>query len=151
MSAREEMIAHYRAVRERMKPRPAVKPVPVAKDDPAVEIVFVNDPPVNLSALKRRISLSDVFTAVAGHYEISLVDLASERRTNKVSRARQMAFTVARELTLCSYPYIAAALNKDHSTAIHGDQITRLRMQSDAKIREDFETICQAVREAKKN
>lgn len=150
MSARSEMIAHYRAVRERMQPRPQIKAVEPPQPQ-SVEIVFVNEPPINLSVLKRRISLNDVFAAVAGHYEISLIDLASERRTKKLARARQMAFCVAREVTLNSYPQMAAALNKDHTTALYADHITRERMQSDPNLREDFETICRNVREAKKS
>lgn len=149
MSARSEMIAHYRAVRERMQPRPQIKAVEPSPSPTAVEIVFVNEPPINLSVLKRRISLNDVFAAVAGHYEISLIDLASERRTKKLARARQMAFCVAREVTLASFPQMAAAINKDHSTAVYADQITRERMQSDEQMRDDFNTICDAIRASK--
>lgn len=148
MSARSEMIAHYRAVRERMQPRPQIKAVEPPPPQ-SVEIVFVNEPPINLSVLKRRISLNDVFAAVAGHYEISLIDLASERRTKKLARARQMAFCVAREVTLASFPQMAAAINKDHSTAVYADQITRERMQSDEQMRDDFNTICDAIRASK--
>lgn len=148
MSARSEMIAHYRAVRERMRPRPQIKSVEPPQPQ-SVEIVFVNEPPINLSVLKRRISLNDVFAAVAGHYEISLIDLASERRTKKLARARQMAFCVAREVTLASFPQMAAAINKDHSTAVYADQITRERMQSDEQMRDDFNTICDAIRASK--
>lgn len=147
MSARSEMIAHYKAVRERMRPRP--QPAQPPQQQPAVEIVFVNEPEINLSFLKRRISLNDVFVAVAGHYEISLIDLASERRTKKLARARQMAFCVAREVTLASFPQMAAAINKDHSTAVYADQITRERMQSDEQMRDDFNTICDAIRASK--
>ena len=148
MSARSEMIAHYRAVRERMQPRPQIKAVEPPQPQ-SVEIVFVNEPPINLSVLKRRISLNDVFAAVAGHYEISLIDLASERRTKKLARARQMAFCVAREVTLASFPQMAAAINKDHSTAVYANQITRERMQSDEQMRDDFNTICDAIRASK--
>lgn len=148
MSARSEMIAHYRAVRERMQPRPQIKAVEPPQPQ-SVEIVFVNEPPINLSVLKRRISLNDVFAAVACHYEISLIDLASERRTKKLARARQMAFCVAREVTLASFPQMAAAINKDHSTAVYADQITRERMQSDEQMRDDFNTICDAIRASK--
>lgn len=148
MSARSEMIAHYKAVRERMQPRPQLKAVEPPQPQ-SVEIVFVNEPPINLSVLKRRISLNDVFAAVAGHYEISLIDLASERRTKKLARARQMAFCVAREVTLASFPQMAAAINKDHSTAVYADQITRERMQSDEQMRDDFNTICDAIRASK--
>ena len=148
MSARSEMIAHYRAVRERMQPRPQIKAVEPPQPQ-SVDIVFVNEPPINLSVLKRRISLNDVFAAVAGHYEISLIDLASERRTKKLARARQMAFCVAREVTLASFPQMAAAINKDHSTAVYADQITRERMQSDEQMRDDFNTICDAIRASK--
>ena len=114
------------------------------------EIVFIEDKSVDLSFLRRRIRMNDILFAVASHYELSLIDLASERRTKKLARARQMAFCVARELTLSSYPQMAAALNKDHTTALYADHITRERMQSDPKLREDFETICRNVREAKK-
>lgn len=148
MSARSEMIAHYKAVRERMQPRPQIKAVEPPQPQ-SVEIVFVNEPPINMSVLKRRISLNDVFAAVAGHYEISLIDLASERRTKKLARARQMAFCVAREVTLASFPQMAAAINKDHSTAVYADQITRERMQSDEQMRDDFNTICDAIRASK--
>ena len=153
MSARAEMIAHYKAVRERMQPRPQLKVVEASPSPPAepVEpsIVFIEDKSIDLSFLKRRIRMNDILFAVASHYELSLIDLASERRTKKLARARQMAFCVARELTLNSYPQMAAALNKDHTTALYADHITRERMQSDQTLREDFETICRTVREAK--
>lgn len=153
MSARAEMIAHYKAVRERMQPRPQLKIVEAPPAEPAAEpeIVFIEDKSVDLSFLRRRIRMNDILFAVASHYDLSLIDLASERRTKKLARARQMAFCVARELTLNSYPQMAAALNKDHTTALYADHITRERMQSDPKLREDFETICRNVREAKKS
>jgi chromosomal replication initiation ATPase DnaA len=44
---------------------------------------------------------------------------------------------------------MAAAINKDHSTAVYADQITRERMQSDEQMREDFNTICDAIRASK--
>lgn len=152
MSARAEMIAHYKAVRERMQARPQLKVVETQPAEPAEpEIVSIEDKSIDLSFLRRRIRMNDILFAVASHYELSLIDLASERRTKKLARARQMAFCVARELTLSSYPQMAAALNKDHTTALYADHITRERMQSDPTLREDFETICRNVREAKKS
>lgn len=158
MSARQDFAAHYKAVRARMQPKIAVPSKPVLslvaeqiqpEPPPKPEIIFVNDPPINLAAVRKRVTMSDVANAVSRHYGMSMIDLMSDRRTQPLARARQMMFCVAREVTLLSYPSMALAMNRDHTTAIHADRITRLRMQDDEQLRSDFEAICSAVRTSK--
>lgn len=58
--------------------------------------------------------------------------LLGRRRTQRIAMARQLAMYLCRSLTSASYPLIAQALNRDHSTAIWGAESIRCRMARDA-------------------
>lgn len=69
-----------------------------------------------------RISGNDVIRAVSEYYKLSLKDLHSEARYRSVSRPRQVAFYLMKELCYhLSYPAIGRMLgNRDHTTVLHG-------------------------------
>ena len=63
---------------------------------------------------------------------VRLVDLKSERRTQRIAFARQVAMYLCRKLTESSFPAIGAGFGRDHSTVIHAYNIIARRVNNDA-------------------
>jgi len=73
-----------------------------------------------LVAQSRQVSIDNIQKTVADYYRLKMAELLSKKRTRNLSRPRQIAMTLARELTTMSLPEIGYAFGgKDHSTIIH--------------------------------
>lgn len=99
-----------------------------------------------LVAQSRQISIDNIQKTVADYYRIKIADMLSKRRTRNLTRPRQIAMTLARELTPMSLPEIGNSFGgKDHSTVIHACQtITALRM-SDTTMDADYKILLQTL------
>jgi len=99
-----------------------------------------------LVAQSRQISIDNIQKTVADYFRIKIVDMLSKRRTRNLTRPRQIAMTLARELTPMSLPEIGNAFGgKDHSTVIHACQtITTLR-SSDTAMDSDYKILLQTL------
>src|SRR5213075_723132 len=64
-------------------------------------------------------SVSSIQEAACSTLGVSRQDLLSHKRTARVSRARQLAIYLTRELTSLSLAQIAREFNRDHSTVLH--------------------------------
>lgn len=86
----------------------------------------------------KQVSIENIQRTVAEYYKIKVADLLSKRRTRSVTRPRQMAMALAKELTNHSLPEIGDAFGgRDHTTVLHAcKKIVELR-ESDSNIRED--------------
>ena len=101
--------------------------------------VFIRECLKDLLALHdKQVSIDNIQRTVADYYKIKVADLLSKRRTRSVTRPRQMAMALAKELTNHSLPEIGDAFGgRDHTTVLHAcRKIVELR-DSDAGIRED--------------
>lgn len=100
-----------------------------------------------LIAQSRQISIDNIQKTVADYYHIKMADLLSKKRTRNLTRPRQTAMSLARELTAMSLPEIGNAFGgKDHSTVIHACKtITGLRA-SDTTIDADYKILLQTLR-----
>jgi chromosomal replication initiator protein len=101
--------------------------------------VFIRECLKDLLALHdKQVSIDNIQRTVADYYKIKVSDLLSKRRTRSVTRPRQMAMALAKELTNHSLPEIGDAFGgRDHTTVLHAcRKIVELR-DSDAGIRED--------------
>jgi len=87
----------------------------------------------------RAITIENIQKTVAEYYKIRSSDLLSSRRSRSITRPRQLAMALSKELTNHSLPEIGAAFGgRDHTTILHGcRKIAELR-DSDAKISEDY-------------
>jgi chromosomal replication initiator protein len=93
----------------------------------------------------RAVTLENIKRTVANYYNIRLGDLSSVRRTRTLARPRQIAMSLAKELTQHSYPEIGASFGKDHTTVLHAcRKVTELR-QDDERLREDYENLLRAL------
>lgn len=74
--------------------------------------------------------IKPVIRAVAKFYGVTVGDLVSFRRNEEIVRPRHVAMYLARQLTKHSLPRIGRALDRHHTSVLHGcRQIATLRQQ----------------------
>lgn len=100
-----------------------------------------------LIAQSRQISIENIQKTVADYYRIKLVDMLSKKRTRNLTRPRQMAMALAREITSMSLPEIGHAFGgKDHSTVIHACKTVETLKAEDSTIDADYKILLQTLR-----
>lgn len=100
-----------------------------------------------LIAQSRQISIDNIQKTVADYYHIKMADLLSKKRTRNLTRPRQIAMSLARELTSMSLPEIGNAFGgKDHSTVIHACKMMVNLRASDTAIDADYKILHQTLR-----
>jgi chromosomal replication initiator protein len=102
---------------------------------------FIRERLKDLLALhEKQVSIDNIQRTVAEYYKIKVSDLLSKRRTRAVTRPRQVAMSLAKELTNHSLPEIGDAFGgRDHTTVLHAcKKIIELK-ETDPGIREDYQ------------
>ena len=105
-----------------------------------ITLDFAKDTLRDLIALQDKlVTIDNIQKTVAEYYKIRSSDLLSNRRSRSITRPRQLAMALAKELTNHSLPEIGDAFGgRDHTTVLHGcRKIAELR-ESDSKINEDY-------------
>ena len=74
---------------------------------------------VNLRDFRVKVSCKEILSAVAERAGLTVDDLRGPVRANGVSMWRQVAHALCRDLTSFSFPQIAKAVNRDHTTLLH--------------------------------
>lgn len=92
-----------------------------------------------IAAQDKRVTVENIQKTVAEYYKMRISDLHSARRTRSITRPRQIAMALAKELTSHSLPEIGTSFGgRDHTTVLHAcRKISELR-ESDPKISEDY-------------
>lgn len=91
---------------------------------------------------KPRPRITDVITLVCEAFLIDRAHIVGPSRSQRIMRARQAAYFLARKFCDRSYPVIGAALGgRDHSTVIHGVGQCELHMERDPEYRAKVERI----------
>lgn len=84
---------------------------------------------------------------MAEYYNIRVSDLHSKRRTRSITRPRQIAMAISKELTDKSLPEIGEHFGgRDHTTVIHACKKTEELKSNDIKISEDYNNITRLLR-----
>ncbi len=95
-----------------------------------------------LTVHAQAISIPNIQKVVADYYQMRVVDLLSKRRSRSIARPRQMAMTLAKELTEHSLPEIGDAFGgRDHTTVLHACRTVRDLRESDGKLRQDWDKL----------
>ncbi len=90
--------------------------------------------------------INRILQAAAQHHQLSLDDLLSKRRTQKIARARQIAMYLAREETSASLPQIGEAFGgRNHSTVLYGYKKIAEAIKEDGGLRDDVDSIRQSI------
>ncbi|WP_372965028.1 chromosomal replication initiator protein DnaA [Marinobacter sp.] len=102
---------------------------------------FIRESLKDLLALhEKQVSVDNIQRTVAEYYKIKVADLLSKRRTRTVTRPRQVAMLLSKELTNHSLPEIGDAFGgRDHTTVLHACKKIRELQETDPGIREDYQ------------
>lgn len=95
-----------------------------------------------IAAQAKLITLENIQKTVADYYLLKSADLTGDRRTRSIVRPRQIAMSLAKELTNHSLPEIGSAFGgRDHSTVIHAcRKIDELR-KTDTKLNDEYNSL----------
>lgn len=112
-----------------------------------IDDLLVREALKDLLALQDRlVSVDNIQRVVAEYYKIKVADLLSKRRSRSVARPRQVAMSLAKELTNHSLPEIGDAFGgRDHTTVLHACRKIRELQESDADIREDVKLLTRSL------
>ncbi|QVL46581.1 MAG: chromosomal replication initiator protein DnaA [Methylophilaceae bacterium] len=115
----------------------------------AMDIHLAKDALRDLIAVRgRQITIENIQKTVADYYKIKVAEMHSKKRSRNVSRPRQVAMSLARELTNHSFPEIGEAFgNRHHTTVMHAcEEIEQLRL-NDQNIARDIGFLTQVIRD----
>lgn len=100
-----------------------------------------------LAAQNKQVTIENIQKTVADFYRIKLVDLLSKKRTRAIARPRQIAMSLARELTQLSLPEIGNTFGgRDHTTVLHACKTIDSLRNSDSAIEAEFNLLHQTLR-----
>ena len=111
--------------------------------DQEIDIPFVKESLKDLFVISAKmVSIYNIQKTVAEYYNIKLSDLLSKRRSRSITRPRQLAMALTKELTNHSLPEIGEAFNgRDHTTVLHAcGKIKELRKEIPS-LEEDYRNL----------
>ena len=101
-----------------------------------------------LRAQQQAIGIPNIQKTVADYYGLQMKDLLGKKRTRSLARPRQVAMAMAKELTEHSLPEIGDAFGgRDHTTVLHACRQIRTLMETDGKLREDWDKLIRKLSE----
>jgi chromosomal replication initiator protein len=106
----------------------------------AITLDFAKEALKDLLALQERlVTIENIQKTVAEYFKIRVADLLSKRRSRSITRPRQVAMALAKELTNHSLPEIGDAFGgRDHTTVLHACRVIRELRDSQTRINEDY-------------
>jgi len=100
-----------------------------------------------LASQNKQVSIENIQKTVADFYRIKVADLLSKKRTRIIARPRQIAMSLARELTQLSLPEIGAAFGgRDHTTVMYACKTIESLRNMESALNADFNLLNQTLR-----
>jgi chromosomal replication initiator protein len=108
-----------------------------------ITLDFAKEALRDLLALQDRlVTIDNIQKTVAEYCKVRVSDLLSAKRNRSVTRPRQIAMSLAKELTSHSLPEIGDRFGgRDHTTVLHACRRIKLLRESDSRIREDYQNL----------
>ena len=109
----------------------------------AITLEFTQNALKDLLLLQdKQITLENIKKTTAEYYKIRVSDLLSKRRSRSVTRPRQIAMSLAKELTGHSLPEIGDAFGgRDHTTVLHACRKVAELRKEEKKIEDDYKNL----------
>lgn len=99
-----------------------------------------------ISLQDKLVNIDNIQKTVAEYYKIRVADLSSKNRRQSITRPRQMAMCLARELTSHSFPEIGDAFGgRDHTTVINACKRINELKETDIKVEEDYSNLLRSL------
>jgi chromosomal replication initiator protein len=112
-----------------------------------VTLEFTKEALRDLLALQAKlVTIDNIQKIVAGYFKIRVADLHSKRRSRSITRPRQIAMALAKELTSHSLPEIGDAFGgRDHTTVLHACKRIKALREEDARVAEDYANLLRTL------
>ncbi len=112
-----------------------------------ITLEFAKDALRDLIAMQDRlVNVDNIQKTVAEYYKIRVADLLSDKRTRTITRPRQVAMALAKELTNHSLPEIGQMFGgRDHTTVLHATRKVVELKESDSKFQEDYSNLLRTL------
>lgn len=109
----------------------------------AITLEFTKEALRDLLALNAKlVSIDNIQKTVASYYKIKINELLSKGRTRSITRPRQLAMALAKELTNHSLPEIGDAFGgRDHTTVMHACHKVKELVATDLNFAEDYRNL----------
>ncbi len=92
-----------------------------------------------LAAQDKLVTIENIQKTVAEYYKIRTSELLSSTRSRTIARPRQIAMSLAKELTNHSLPEIGSAFGgRDHTTVLYATRKIAELKESDHRVEEDY-------------
>ena len=118
------------------------KPVTILMAQNAIRDILNDSQPVP-------VTIGKIITEVARTFNVSEQDIKSNKRAANISRARQVAMYVIKDITQMSMAAIGDEFGgRDHSTVVYAISPTEKAMKTDSRLRETIEDITKNVKDS---
>ncbi len=95
-----------------------------------------------ISLQDKLVNIDNIKKTVAEYFKIRVADLSSKNRRQSITRPRQIAMSLARELTSLSFPEIGDNFGgRDHTTVINACKRVKNLRDIDSKVSEDYQNL----------
>ena len=99
-----------------------------------------------LAIQDKLITIDNIQKTVAEYYKIRVADLHSKRRNRSITRPRQLAMALCKELTNHSLPEIGDAFGgRDHTTVLHACRKIEELREADQRMAEDHSNLLRTL------
>ena len=99
-----------------------------------------------LALQERMVTIDNIQKTVAEYFKIRIADLLSKSRRRSVTRPRQVAMSLAKELTTHSLPEIGDAFGgRDHTTVLHACRRVADLRKTESRIRVDYQNLLRTL------
>lgn len=112
-----------------------------------ITLDFAQEALRDLIALQDKlVTIDNIQKTVAEYFQIRVGDLHSNRRSRSITRPRQIAMALAKELTNHSLPEIGDAFGgRDHTTVLHACRKVKELREQDNRIAEDYQNLMRTL------
>jgi chromosomal replication initiator protein len=112
-----------------------------------ITLDFAKEALRDLLALQDKlVTIENIQKTVAEYYKIRVADLLSKRRSRSITRPRQLAMALAKELTNHSLPEIGDAFGgRDHTTVLHACRVIKGLRDTETRMNEDYSNLLRTL------
>jgi chromosomal replication initiator protein len=112
-----------------------------------ITLDFAKEALKDLLALQERlVTIENIQKTVAEYFKIRVADLLSKRRSRSITRPRQVAMALSKELTNHSLPEIGDGFGgRDHTTVLHACRVIKELRTSQTRMNEDYQNLLRTL------
>jgi chromosomal replication initiator protein len=112
-----------------------------------ITLDFAKEALRDLIALQEKlVTIDNIQKTVVGYFQIRVSDLLSKSRSRSITRPRQIAMSLTKELTSHSLPEIGDAFGgRDHTTVLHACRKIKELRETENRVREDYKNLLRTL------